>query len=289
MKFVTITFALFAACMSMMYASEREWIQKMAGCFQVDYSYSEIEALDPAYTLENNIHLQHILMIPLKDRRFMMKHHGEDWQPNPAAHYQYLGKNLWSPVAIDSTGWTRSITSLDDGPRYSCHGQWSIDAERKTWECQDSYSPIPGREYRDMKRNDYQGMTRSAKVLVYDWGWLERQDNIKVREDGDDKIQLARETGKIFSIRVDDSHCLEAQKWVDQRKDFWDLSRQVWNDILDHHSDFTSAPSKGGVARYRKIWQLESEYYDKIGDAALRQEAETKLRDIILDYQTPGN
>ena len=308
MRFKNHFLFLFLSLTYVAQADDRELIRKLSGCYQVDYTYSEIEPLLDTYRLdprvydatkrqdvyeyvvvvedtEESIRLQHILMLKKLNGWFSMKHHGEHWQANAPFRYHYMGENTWTPVAIDEAGWTRTITSLDDGPRYSCQGVWDISGARNLWKCTETYSPIPGREYRDMGRKDYQGLTRSAQIQVYDWGWLERQENVKVTEAAGHKTPLVREEGKIFSIRVDDAFCAPARDFVAARKNYWDISRAVWSEVLDGGSDFTSLPLKGGERRYNELWRLESKYFEGLSDAGIVDQVKTEMRSIIDSYR----
>lgn len=189
-------------------------LRSMAGCFLVDYSYVETEALKPGYAVDRRVYdvnreqsvkewitleptgekkmrLQHVLFSTdlsgnLK-KGSMLKHQAEDWEFEPAYYYEFEGPGVWNvKKTSDPTGqWVRKITNLDDGLRYQCLSAWKSEksgSHYAEWSC-DNYAPIPGRETRDMGRRDYNTLQRSTRVIVYgsdtQANWLERQDNVK--------------------------------------------------------------------------------------------------------------
>ncbi|NRA46989.1 MAG: hypothetical protein HRU09_18735 [Oligoflexales bacterium] len=91
-------------------------VSKLAGCFVVDYSYSETQVVDPDYQLdprvydvgnftvkelikvvdqdESQVRIQHFMQADdfAGNTIFMMRHHGEIWRKNPEYRYKYLGR-----------------------------------------------------------------------------------------------------------------------------------------------------------------------------------------------------
>ncbi len=283
----------------------RTQISKMAGCFAVDYTFSETQALEPNYKLDsrvydatsehdiyewivplsdttNEVHLQHIFIIPMGSENFIMKHQGETWTYGATDLHEYQGSNTWAPKAIaDTSSWRRSILALDDGPRYACAASWQHKKGRDIWDCQQTYAPIPGRETRDMKRSDYQGLDRVSSIQVADTYWLERENNIKVREEALVKVRLVKEKGKIHYRRVADLHCAPALSWVEARQDLWAMQRRVWAEVLAE-GVFASDEVKNNTPRYARALELENSFIK--GEESLNV-LETKFRQIISEYR----
>src|SRR5215470_10810355 len=214
-------------------------VRSMAGCYLVDYSYTEVESLKPGYTKDARVYdvnrdksakewvtaetlsprrvrLQRILF--LTDLRgavregSVIKHQSEDWEYDAPYLYDFVAPRSWQVRDLKATPglWTRRVTNLDDGPRYQCAAAWKTDTAYPDWTCS-SYAPIPGRETRDMKRSDYDTLDRTTRIIVYGQSWLERQDNVKTIHRDGARAPLAREVGKNWSIRLPDAECAPAR------------------------------------------------------------------------------
>jgi hypothetical protein len=191
------------------------------GCYLVDYSFVETEALKPGYTKDNRVYdvnrdksvkewifaeqlsptrikLQHVLfatdLAGKMQEDTLLKHTGEDWEYNAPFLYEYAGDLRWTVKDLKTTPglWTRRITNLDDGLRYQCASAFKLSSAYADWTCE-NYAPIPGRETRDMGRKDYKGLQRTSRLISYDTSWLERERNTKMIEAGETRTPLARE------------------------------------------------------------------------------------------------
>jgi hypothetical protein len=270
----------------------RKGIEARTGCFLVDYSFVETEALKPGYTKDprvydvnkdksvkewifaenispTRIRLQHVLMgVDLSGKLMegsILKHTGEDWEYNAPFLYDYAGKSTWNVRSLkDSPNlWTRRVTNLDDGLRYQCAAAWKANTAYPDWSCDDT-APIPGRETRDMQRKDYNLLDRSSRIVVYDNNWLERESNTKIIDANGIRTQLAKEVGKTWYVRLPDSECSAAQEFVKPRLAFWNIVREAWDEVLTGDSTFIEIPAtKGKPSRYEEIMNLEEEYMNK--------------------------
>jgi hypothetical protein len=189
---------------------------------------------------------------------YIFKHHSEQWLYEPAYFYEYQGDGRYIPRDIahvaGAGSWRRDVSSLDDGPRYQCVARWKKTEKRNeppTWVCE-NYSPMPGREFRDMNRNDYHGLQRRTQIQSHRWGWKELQWNQKVREEAGHFVSLVSELGNTTYTRIDDRFCMPAKEFWAKRKDFWKLVRLVWADVLDGQSDYASY-----TVRQQKIDPIE--------------------------------
>ena len=146
-------------------------IHARTGCYLVDYSFVETDALKPGYVKDNRVYdvnlnksikewivatdisptrikLQHVLQgVDLKGEHMpggIIRHTGEDWEFNAAQLFQYEGQDTWKATSLASTPdlWLRRVTSLDDGLRYQCAAAWSTGTEYPSWSC-DGMAPIP--------------------------------------------------------------------------------------------------------------------------------------------------
>lgn len=293
----------------------RAIVRALAGCFLVDYSYAEIEALRPGYARDARIYdvnrqqsvkewiyfedlgprrlrLQHVLfstdLAGAPRAGTFLRHQAEDWEFEAPFLYEFTGTAVWEPRATAPGTWTRRITSLDDGLRYQCAAPWSTNSGGyPEWSCA-NYAPIPGREFRDMGRHDYQTLERETRILNYGSSWLERQANVKVIDQGQGRTPLAREVGKNWYVRLPDSECAPAREFSAPRQAFWRVLRETWDEVFDGSAPFRERlPVAGEPPRYARVMQLEARYLgrDLSPGTAAHAEARLAILDLIRAYR----
>ena len=288
-------------------------LNRMAGCYIVDYSYTETEALKKGYQVDkrvydvnrdkavkewiypeevtpNRLRLQHVMFFTDKTGKMVagseLKHHAEDWEYTAPYWYDFTAPNTWAVKPIDANGktWLRRITNLDDGLRYQCAAQWTGGANPE-WKC-DNYAPIPGRETRDMKRKDYQTLDRSTRVIVYGDSWLERQDNVKTLHDAKGRAPLAKELGKNWYVRVPDHECSEIRAWMAPRQAFWTLLRETWDQELNGQAGVQEAIPAGQPPRFMKMGEIEDKYYkENLKNPETREKVRAEMLQVIANYK----
>lgn len=290
----------------------RAAIRQMAGCYLVDYSYTESEALKPGYKRDvrvydvnktrslkewiyadeispRRIRLQHILFATGPDGRVIegseLKHQADDWEFGARFRYDYAGPVEWKVVPQDSETWIRRVTNLDDGLRYQCASSFKLDGEYPEWSC-DNYAPIPGRETRDMSRKDYSTLQRSTRLVLYGQSWLERQNNVKTIHENGRRTPLAKEIGKNWYVRLPDSECHAMKEFVKPRTKFWSLLRQTWDQVLDGKATFREKTFK--PPRYAKMMEIEDKYLKlDLNDEKIAEQARQEILKTIEEFRVP--
>ena len=291
-------------------------VRGMAGCYLVDYSYTEVESLKAGYTRDarvydvnrdksakewivaetlglHRIRLQRILFLTdlrgaLRDGS-LIKHQSEDWEYDAPFLYEFVAPRSWQVRDLKSTPglWTRRVTNLDDGPRYQCAARWSSDTAYPEWTCS-SYAPIPGRETRDMRRADYDTLDRTTRIVAYGQSWLERQDNVKTIHRDGVRVPLAREVGKNWSVRLPDSECAAARDFAAPRQAFWDLVREVWDGVLAGTAPFVETAPPGQPPRFVRMSEIEDDYVGRdLSDPSVRRAARERIVKLIEAYRAP--
>jgi hypothetical protein len=291
----------------------KDALASMTGCYLVDYSYTETESLLPGYVRdprvydvnsnktvkewiypenlsETHVRLQHILFaVDLSGKLLAgteMKHTGEDWEFNAPFLYDFTGPNTWNVKLNPNGQWTRRVTNLDDGLRYQCTSTWSDSVASPEWIC-DGYAPIPGRETRDMGRKDYQALDRSTRIIAYGASWLERQANTKVIDQNGVRTPLAKELGKNWYVKLPDSECAPAIRFVTpERRLFWTALREVWDEILIGDRPFIEKLTPGKPPRYFRLLEAEEDFLEKdVYSPSVIQSTKEEVRKIIGDYR----
>ena len=314
-KFLIMAFMLVSAsiaCAS--FEEERAAIHKMAGCYLVDYSYTETESLKEGYVRDGRVYdvnknksfkeliyviedsptkirLQHVLFGVQLDGAIMegsqLRHQAEDWEYAADFAYDFVRPANWVVRDLRSqrTAWLRKITNLDDGLRYQCSAPWNTENAYPEWTCS-NYAPIPGRETRDMGRKDYNTLQRTTRIVNYGNSWLERQNNIKTIHDlaTDVRTPLAKEEGKNWYVRLPDSECEVVVPYVKAHTPFWNLLQETWAGVLDGKSDFKEKVMQPN--RYAKIMEMEDSYGTQdFNNAEVHARAKAQLMQIINDYR----
>ncbi len=296
------------------FAAGREALSRMSGCYIVDYNFSETRALSPDYVRDeriydvnddktvmewifpiesgNTLRLQHVLFSLDQQGRFnpesLLRHQAEDWQYAPASYFDYQGGLRWTKVKVTEPDgkWLRKITALDDGLRYQCVGAWQQKGKRLEWECGDNYAPIPGRETRDMGRKDYQGLLRSTHLVVFPVHWVERQNNVKTVEQGTERKPLAEEVGRNWFLQVPDENCSAIQRYVAERKAWWRLLQETWEELYAREEGFAESKPENGPPRFARINEIEERYYSRVeNDEQARSAAKKEILEVIDAYR----
>jgi hypothetical protein len=289
-------------------------IRSMTGCYLVDYSYVEVESLKPGYTRDPRVYdvnrdksaKEWITADAVSPSRLRLsrvlfltdlagtvragteiRHQTEDWEYGAPFLYDFVAPRTWQVRDLRATPelWTRRVTNLDDGLRYQCAARWMADTAYPEWTCT-SYAPIPGRETRDMKRSDYDALERTTRIIAYGQSFLERQDNVKTIHREGEKSPLAREVGKIWSVRLPDAECEAARAFAAPRRAFWNLSREVWDTVLDGTAPFVEKAPAGQPPRFVKMYEVEEAYVGRdLSDPSVRREASERILKVIEAYR----
>ena len=289
-------------------------IRSMTGCYLVDYSYVEVESLKPGYTRDPRVYdvnrdksaKEWITADAVSPSRLRLsrvlfltdlagtvragteiRHQTEDWEYGAPFLYDFVAPRTWLVRDLRATPelWTRRVTNLDDGLRYQCAARWTADTAYPEWTCM-SYAPIPGRETRDMKRSDYDALERTTRIIAYGQSFLERQDNVKTIQRDGEKSPLAREVGKNWSVRLPDAECEAARAFAAPRRAFWNLSREVWDTVLDGTAPFVEKAPAGQPPRFVKMYEVEEAYVGRdLSDPSVRREASERILKVIEAYR----
>jgi hypothetical protein len=283
-------------------------VEKLAGCYVVDYSFAEIEALKPGYVLDKRVYdvnlgkttrelvlpirksstevrLQHVLFTTdaAGKTQFVMKHQAEDWSYEAPFLYDFKSPGAWDVKSIvNPTGmWTRKVTNLDDGLRYQCAAPWNFQGEQPQWECA-NLAPIPGRETRDMGRKDYNALDRVTHLIDYGASFLERQRNVKTILEAGVQAPLVREVGKIWFVRQPAIACDEARRWATPRLAFWKILMEEWESIFAEELPVREKSLLSGKQRYAVISEIEERYFGSVGSSAADERtARAEIRAVL--------
>jgi len=225
---------------------DRAAILAMQGEYHVAFNFEETVAVQPGYTrqpskqaeafetvlvIENSperIVLQHLLV---SAEGAVIKHWRQDWSPGQSAPFEFTDDQQWEikhSVDKPATGlWTQCVYEVSDAPRYCGTGKWQHDTAASTWTSDDSWRPLPRREY--TVRDDYNALRARNRHTVTAHGWTHEQDNTKViRRDGVVDAVLVREFGFNNYRKISGFDFSPAYGYWQATADFWSQVRNAW-------------------------------------------------------------
>lgn len=232
---------------------DRLAIKAMAGCFEVEFKYTETfapevdyekaydynaSALEWAELVEDEkgkIVLQHLLVI---NDTMIIKHWRQDWIYEGTAYWSYDhaydNAHRWIKKRHDKQAvkgkWAQHVYQVDDSPRYGGIATWThVDGKSRWFNKTDA--PLPRREY--SKRSDYNLMKRGNEVVIQEEGWLHEQDNDKIIRSGAGDRLLVQEKGYNTYVRVPDEKCGAAITWWENNETKWEKIRGAWEEVYD--------------------------------------------------------
>lgn len=281
--------------------AEKKNIEKLCGCFDVEFKYVETFSPDTAYKYHNReeisaglelalpievsdkkIVIQHLLVI---DNVNIVKHWREDWVFEPAFVWKYQGDKTWTRQAIDpqqSKGkWMQSVWEVSDAPRYQGTSEW-IQTDGKLFWQNTADAPLPRREY--SVRNDYNILRRTNRIVLNEKGYVHEQDNQKIlRKDGTDKL-LVEEKGLNTYVRVADSKCDAALTYWRKNAEYWSKVRVAWDNYIATHQSISLKDKVGNKVLHQYLGELGREYAEKKIKAA---DIDASIKAALEKYLEP--
>lgn len=223
----------------------KENIEKLCGCFSVNFKYAETFSPDNTYKFHEREEMnatELVLPIEKSDRKMVMqhllvindtmiiKHWREEWEYESPVLYEYAGNKTWNkkqlPASDVAGKWTQTVWEVNDEPRYQGISSWIANDGKVFWEST-ADAPLPRREY--TVRNDYNIMKRHNRIVLTKDGYMHEQDNDKiVRAAGATDKLLAQEKGYNSYYKMDNSQCAAAEKWWKTNEAFWNVVRAEW-------------------------------------------------------------
>ncbi len=255
------------------YQEDKATILKLAGCFQVQFSFSETFAPDTGYKYHNRkfetaqelvilientdkkISFQHLLLV---GDGMIVKHWRQDWIYENQDIYNYEGDNVWkktsySPDKVKGT-WTQKVYHVDDGPRYEGLGTWVHVDGRHFWESTTD-APLPRREY--TTRNDYNVLKRGSHMEVTDSGWVLDQDNQKIiRKAGKDQLLCMEKGIESFKTDPKTENCQEGVDYWKENSAYWNDVRKVWEKVFATHNVLKLKLKVDGKPLYEYLFSM---------------------------------
>lgn len=280
-------------------------VDKLCGCFEVDFKYAETFSPDknykyhdreeisggteltfPVEVSDKKIVMQHLLVIT---DSMIIKHWREEWTYENPVIWRYKGDKVWEKETLkpaDVKGkWTQTVWEVSDEPRYQGISEWVTTNGKTFWE-NTTDAPLPRREY--SARNDYNILRRTNRLVLTKDGYVHEQDNQKiVRANGADQL-LAEEKGINSYKRLEDSECAAARAYWDKTKAYWNKVRATWDAYVASSNKIALKNEVDGKVLHDHLFALAKEYSSKkVSDSEIDGRIKTTIfKFIITDNQT---
>ena len=110
--------------------------------------------------------------------------------------------------------------------------------------------------------------------------------NTKTIDKAGVRTPLAKEAGKNWYVRLPDSECTDARDFVKQRKLFWGLLRETWDEVLTGNKPFVEKTVPGQPPRFAKVFELEDKLLSEdLSNEAVRKAAKEAILKVISEYR----
>jgi hypothetical protein len=247
---------------------DRRAILAMAGPYRVSFDFLEVVRFDPAlkpdapyqswgteyvFVAEDRpdfIALQHILVMrfrrdgdsggsPIVSEPMVVRHWRQEWRYEAESLLAYEGGNTWArrplPAAERRGAWTQSVLQVDDSPRYAARGRWQHASGASTWISDETWRPLPRREF--SVRKDYDVLVGTNRHTITPTGWVQEENNQKMHLA--QKRYLAREYGVARYERIRDYDFSAGEKYYARSEPFWAEVRAAWRELEQGRGRFT--------------------------------------------------
>ena len=239
---------------------DRRAILAMAGSYRVSFDFMEIVGYAPdfeparpyrswgtehVYVVADEgerISLQHILVMSIVGEDgevsgpFVTKHWRQDWVFEDPEVHTFRGLSTWARTTRDAAAregaWSQTVWQVDDSPRYAAWGRWRHTPERSWWTSEQTWRPLPRREF--SVRDDYDVLIGTNTHIVLPTGWVQEEHNVKAVLDAPGEVasRLAREIGIARYDRIRDFDTSAGDRYWSATSPFWAQVREYWQQAM---------------------------------------------------------
>lgn len=278
---------------------DKKNIEKLCGCYNVDFKYAETFAPDKNYKFHDRERLggtELVLPVEISDKKYVLqhllvindtmiiKHWREDWVYESPVLFTYQGNKQWIrqtlPAQDIKNKWTQTVWEVDDAPRYQGIGQWISNDGKTYWESTTD-APLPRREY--TTRNDYNILRRGNRIVLKDDQWAHEQDNQKIRRTSGNDTLVAEEKGINAYKKAADSKCAKAKEWWQKNGAFWNGVRAEW----DNYFKNAGAIALKGKVKDKRLGQYFDELWEQWSAKTITlDKVKEQVKELIPQFAT---
>ena len=242
---------------------DRRAILAMAGPYRVSFDFLEVVRYDPAlkpdapyqswgteyvFVAEDRpdfIALQHVLVMRMQladgkvSEPMVMRHWRQEWRHEAQSLLVYEGANTWARRAVPPPerrgAWVQSVLQVDDSPRYAARGRWQHERGVSTWISDETWRPLPRREF--SVRKDYDVLVGTNRHTITPQGWVQEENNLKLALQG--ARYLGREYGVARYERIRDYDFSAGESYYVRTEPFWAEVRAAWRELEESRGRFS--------------------------------------------------
>ena len=169
------------------------------------------------------------------------------------------------------------MLQVDDSPRYAARGRWQHGTGVSTWISDETWRPLPRREF--SVRKDYDVLVGTNRHTITPQGWVQEENNLKLAMN--EKRYLAREYGVARYERIRDYDFGEGEKYYARTEPFWAEVRAAWRELEEARGRF----SMRAPVDQAQLFMPFFEYADKLvaGAGFDREQARAFIRRTLQD------
>ena len=279
---------------------DRRAILAMAGPYRVSFDFLEVVRYDPklkpdapyqswgteyVFVAEDRpdfIALQHILVQRMlleggkASEPIVVKHWRQEWRYEADSLLAYEGANTWARRAVPASerrgAWVQTVLQVDDSPRYAARGRWQHADGVSTWLSDETWRPLPRREF--SVRKDYDVLVGTNRHTITPTGWVQEENNVKLALA--DKRYLAREYGVARYERIRDYDFAAGEHYFVRTEPFWTEVRAAWRELESRAGRFTLRAPVDQAQLFKPFF----DYAEKLeeGEAFDRENARAFIR-----------
>ena len=262
---------------------DRRAIRAMAGSYRVSFDFLETVGYAPDYEparpyrswgtehiyvvedSEERIVLQHILAMTVIDEDgelqgpFVTKHWRQEWEWQAETAHIFRGLGQWQrerrSKAQRRGRWLQTVWQVDDSPRYAAWGRWDHTPERSTWRSEETWRPLPRREF--SVRDDYDVLIGTNRHTILPTGWVHEQRNTKavLAAPGEIERRLATEIGVARYQRITDLEREAADEYWQATQDFWEQVRAYWDRAMEDNATIELRKRVDGEKMFQPLFE----------------------------------
>jgi hypothetical protein len=284
---------------------DRRAILAMAGPYRVTFDFLEVVRFDPGlkpdapyqswgteyvFVAEDRpdlIALQHVLVMRMlqeggkASEPMVVRHWRQEWRYEASTLLAYEGANTWARRTVAAAerrgAWVQSVLQVDDSPRYAARGRWQHTAGVSTWISDETWRPLPRREF--SVRKDYDVLVGTNRHTITPHGWVQEENNLKLARE--QKKYLAREYGVARYERIKDYDFSAGESYYQRTEPFWAEVRAAWRELEQRAGRFSVRAPVDQAQLFKPFFQ----YADKLAEGAAfdREDARAFVRRTLQD------
>jgi len=233
------------------------------------------------------IALQHVLVMRMQPRGgevsdpIVVRHWRQEWRHEAEAVLAYEGANTWArravPAAERRGAWTQTVLQVDDSPRYAARGRWEHGDGVSTWISDETWRPLPRREF--SVRKDYDVLVGTNRHTITPQGWVQEENNLKLVLA--EQRYLAREYGVARYDRIRDYDFAAGEKYYARTEPFWAEVRAAWRELEQGKGRFSVRAPVDQAQLFMPFFEYAARL--EKGEAFDRDDARAFIRRTLQD------